>query len=143
MFEDAADVMYKLYVEQNTWATIVAYESKKIAQTGIINYSIGREYFQYEMLKTWLDQIKEARALIAKYKTSDPELYNMLNEHIDIEWVCPAYYMIAFHAPSLPDAEYNEMVTYFKTNISGLRDFRLSEKSTTTIGTWAVSLSLR
>lgn len=143
MFEDAADVMYKLYVEQNTWATIIAYESKKIVQTGIINYSFGREYFKYEMLKSWLDQIKEARALIAKYETSDPELYNMLTEHIDVEWVCPAYYIISFHAPSIPDAEYNEMVTYFKTKISGLRDFRLSEKSTTTVGTWAAGLSLR
>ncbi len=143
MFKDASDVMYNLYVEQNTWATIVAYESKKIVQTGIINYSVGREYFKYEMLKSWLEQIDEARALIAKYETSDPTLYWTLKEHIDVEWVCPAYYMIAYHAQSLTDADYNEMVTYLKTDIASLRDFRLSEKSTTTVGTWSAGLTLR
>ena len=143
MFKDASDVMYNLYVEQNTWATIVAYETKKIVQTGIINYSIGREYFKYEMLRAWLDKIDEARALIAKYESSDPALYKMLKEHIDVEWVCPAYYIIEYHSPSIPNAEYNEIVTYFKTDISALRDFRLSEKSTTTIGTWSATLTLR
>lgn len=143
MFKDAAEVMYNLYVEQNTWATIIAYESKKIAQPGIINYSFSREYMKYEMLRSWLNQIEQARALIAKYKTSDPALYAMLKEHIDIEWVCPAYYVVSLHENSLPDAEYNEIVNYFKTEISGLRDFRLSEKSTTTINMWAATLSLR
>ena len=143
MFKEAADVMYELYVQQNNWATIIAYETKKIAQTGIISYSVSRDYFDYEMLNGWLDKIDEARALVAKYQMSDPTLYQQLKEHIDIEWVCPAYYMIYYNAHSLSDAAYNEIVSYFKTNISGMRDFRLSEKSTTTIGTWSAELSLR
>ena len=143
MFKDAADVMYQLYVQENNWAIIVANETKKIVQTGIINYSITREYFKYEMLKGWLDKIEEARALVAKYETSDPALYAIIKEHIDIEWICPAYYMISYNAQSLSDATYNQIVSYFKTDISGLRDFQLSEKSTTTIGTWSAGLSLR
>jgi CRISPR/Cas system CSM-associated protein Csm2 small subunit len=68
MFKEAADVMFDLYLQQNNWALIIAHETKKIAQTGIINYSIGREYWKYEMLKGWLDKIDEARALVEKYK---------------------------------------------------------------------------
>ena len=143
MFKDAADVMYQLYVQENNWAIIVANETKKIVQTGIINYSITREYFKYEMLKDWLDKIEEARALVAKYETSDPALYAIIKEHIDIEWICPAYYMISYNAQSLSNETYNQIVSYFKTDISGLRDFQLSEKSTTTIGTWSAGLSLR
>ena len=143
MFKDAADVMYQLYVQENNWAIIVANETKKIVQTGIINYSITREYFKYEMLKGWLDKIEEARALVAKYEVSDPALYAIIKEHIDIEWICPAYYMISYNAQSLSNETYNQIVSYFKTDISGLRDFRLSEKSTTTIGTWSAGLSLR
>ena len=143
MFKDAAGVMYQLYVQENNWSIIIANETKKIVQTGIINYSITREYFKYEMLKGWLDKIEEARVLVKKYETSDPALYAIIKEHIDIEWICPAYYMISYNAQSLSNETYNQIVSYFKTDISGLRDFRLSEKSTTTIGTWSAGLSLR
>jgi hypothetical protein len=143
MFKEAADVMFDLYLQQNNWALIIAHETKKIAQTGIINYSVGREYWQYEMLKGWLDKIDEARALVAKYKTSDPALYKVLKEHIDIEWVCPAYYAMFYNADSFTNEKYNEMVTYFKVDIAGLKDFRMSERSASTIGTWSATLSLR
>ena len=143
MFKEAADVMFDLYVQENIAALVIANETKKIAQTGIINYSIAREYWRYEMLNGWLDKIDAARVLIEKYKTSDPDTYAMLKEHIDIEWVCPAYYMLTCNADSLSDARYNDLVNYFKTNISALRDFRISEKSTTTVGTWSAGLSLR
>lgn len=143
MFKEAADVMFDLYLQQNNWALIIAHETKKIAQTGIINYSIGREYWQYEMLKGWLDKIDEARALVEKYKTSDPALYKVLKEHIDIEWVCPAYYAMFYNADSFTNEKYNEMVTYFKVDIASLKDFRMSERSASTIGTWSATLSLR
>ena len=51
--------------------------------------------------------------------------------------------MISYNAQSLSNETYNQIVSYFKTDISGLLDFRLSEKSTTTIGTWSAGLSLR
>ncbi len=143
MFKEAADVMYDLYVQENTWAVIVAHETGEILKTGIINYSIGRDYWQYEMLKSWLDRIDEARALIAKYETRDPALYKTLKEHIDIEWVCPAYYMLTCRDDSLSNATYNEMVTYFKTDISQLKDFQFSERQFMTIADWASDLSLR
>jgi hypothetical protein len=143
MFKEAADVMFDLYLQQNNWALIIAHETKKIAQTGIINYSIGREYWKYEMLKGWLDKIDEARALVEKYKTSDPALYKVLKEHIDIEWVCPAYYAMFYNADSFTNEKYNEMVTYFKVDIASLKDFRMSERSASTIGTWSATLSLR
>ena len=143
MFKEAADVMYNLYIQENDWAIIVAHESKKIAQTGIINYSVGREFWKYEMLKGWLDMIDEARSLVAKYETSDPALYKQLKEHIDIEWVCPAYYALAYNADSFEKDEYNEMVTYFKKDIAALKDFQFSERSATTIGTWTATLSFR
>lgn len=143
MFKDAADVMFKLYTEQNTWALIIAYETRKITQTGIINYSVGREYWKYEMLKGWLDMIDEARALTEKYKEVDSNLYYLLKENIDVEWVCPAYYMLAYNAESLSDATYNQMVRYFQTDIAALKDFQFSEKSMTTIGTWSAALTLR
>ena len=143
MFKEAADVMYDLYVQENTWALIVANEMGKIAKTGIINYSIGMEYWKYEMLKGWLDKIDEARSLIAKYETRDPVLYKALKEHIDIEWVCPAYYMLTCAADSLSNETYNEMVTYFKTDISQLKDFQFAERSFMTISDWASDLSLR
>lgn len=143
MFRDAADVMFDLYVQENTWALIIAYETGHITETGIINYSISRDYWDYEMLKSWLEKTDKAMSLIAKYQTKNPDLYKVLKEHIDIEWVCPAYYMMAYNADSLSSETYNEMVRRFQTDISSLKDFRFSERSTATIGAWAAKLSLR
>lgn len=143
MFKEAADVMYQLYIQENNLALIIAHETRKIAATGIINYSISKDYWKFEMLRGWLDKIEQARALVLKYETSDPETYTMLKEHIDTEWVCPAYYMLEYNGGSLSDKEYNEMVMYFKTDIAALKDFQFSEKSMTTIGAWAAGLSLR
>ncbi len=143
MFKEAADVMYDLYVQENTWALIVAQQMGQLSKTGIINYSISMESWKYEMLKSWLNKIDEARALVAKYETRDPALYKVLKEHIDIEWVCPAYYMLTCTADSLSDETYNEMVTYFKTDISELKDFQFAERSFLTISDWASDLSLR
>ena len=140
MFKDAADVMYQLYIQENNWALIIANQMNK---SGIINYSISKEYWKYEMLKGWLEKIDEARALVAKYENSDPALYKVLKEHIDIEWVCPAYYMLEHNGGSLTDKKYNEMVQYFQMEIATLRDFRFSERSTQTISTWTAGLSLR
>ena len=143
MFKEAADVMYELYVQENTWALLVAEQTGKIAQTGIINYPIDRAYWQYEMLRGWLDKIDEARALIKKYETRDPATYKILKEHIDIEWVCPAYYMIEYNSDNLKDETYNEMVIYFKTDITELKNFQFAERTFTTIADWAADLSLR
>ena len=95
------------------------------------------------MLKSWLEKTDKAMSLIAKYQTKNPDLYKVLKEHIDIEWVCPAYYMMAYNADSLSSETYNEMVRRFQTDISSLKDFRFSERSTATIGAWAAKLSLR
>lgn len=143
MFKEAADVMYDLYVQENLHAVVVANETGKISKTGIINYSIGREYWPYETLKSWLDKIDEARALIAKYQKTEPELYKVLKEHIDIEWVCPAYYMLSCNDDSLSDETYNTMVNYFLSDISLLKDFQLAERSYMTITEWASGLTLR
>ncbi len=143
MFKEAADVMYSLYIEENNLALIIAHETKKISQTGIINYAIPRDYWKYEMLKGWLDKIEQARSLVAKYAVSDPALYKTLKEHIDIEWVCPAYYALKYAADSFEDAPYNQMVTYFKTEIAQIKDFRFAERSQDTISSWMAGLSLR
>lgn len=143
MFKDASDVMYDLFLKENNWAMIIAYDTKRITQSGIINYAISLDYWEYEMLNGWLKQIDEARALIEKYKTSNPDLYKMIKEHIDIEWVCPAYYTLTYNSEKLSDDVYNEMVTYFKTDIAALKDFQFSEKSMTTISTWLADLELR
>ncbi len=143
MFKDAADVMYDLFVLENNYAMVIAYDTNRITQTGIINYAISRDYWKYEMLNGWLKQIESARALIERYKTSNPNLYKMLKEHIDIEWVCPAYYALTYASEELSDDVYNEMVMYFKTDIAALKDFQFSEKSMSTISTWLPDLELR
>ena len=82
MFKEASDVMFDLYKQENTYALVIATETKKIARTGIINYANSREYWKYEMLKGWIEKIDEARELISKYQTKNPELYKVLKEHL-------------------------------------------------------------
>jgi hypothetical protein len=51
--------------------------------------------------------------------------------------------MLEFNSGSLSDREYNEMVMYFKKDISALKDFQFSEKTPMTIGMWTADLTQR
>ncbi len=140
-FMDAKDEMYELYVKENNYGIILADKAGKLQNTGIINFSISSQAsWPYQMLLDWISIIDRARLKIEKYKDADPETYKMLKEHIDLEWVSPAYFLLSLYGVNfLGNETYTQMANYFKENILPLKYFIVSERSGP-LNDWILSL---
>ena len=86
-------------------------------RTQYVNSVAYASNFPYNTLKSWLDMCEEALALIEDYKTTDPELYQSLKEHIDIEWVFPAYATLQLQSGSLLEDELGALKSRFKETV--------------------------
>ncbi len=144
MYKEGADDMFSLFVDENLYSIVLFDQMNKVDNTGIINANVGNSnYWPYQMLVTWLEKIEKARGKVEKYKELNPELYNVIKENIDTEWIFPAYYTLNYHDSNLTSEKYNDMALYFKTEITKLKDIRISERATTSLATWIKNLELK
>ena len=141
MFRDGAEDMKKLYNEENLRSLMIMDKIGNLASSGIINTSVSnQDNFPIQTLYELLGYIDDARSKIAPYEIADPELYKTLKEHIDLEWVSPAYYLLNLYGKSyLPSDLYYEMANYFNDEILPLKPFTVSERAGT-LSTWILSL---
>jgi len=131
MYENAAEEMKELYYQENMYAMIM-YESLGVLDsTGIINKPVQTtKCYPFQTLKAWLNIIEKARKKIEPYRDVDYDKFKMIKEHIDLEWVSPAYFMLAIYGKDyLSLDEYNSMLNYFVDEILPLKQFLISERS--------------
>lgn len=85
MFKEAAPIMKQLFTSMRLHNTQL---KTKIEYSNSIE---NASYFPYNTLKEWMDMCDKALEKVSVYETRDPELYAMLKNHIEAEWVYPAY----------------------------------------------------
>ena len=77
---------------------------------------------------------------IAYYEELDIKTYRMIKEHIDLEWVSPAYYMLSLYGKYYMDTDtYTKMARYFYYEILPLKFFLVSERSDS-LSNWILTL---
>ncbi|MCQ2741994.1 MAG: DUF4838 domain-containing protein [Bacilli bacterium] len=140
MFLDAANDMKKLYEAENLYSLVLLERAGKF-RGGIINVAVGnQEFWPQQMLMKWLSFIDDARAKVAVYEEVDPALFKTIKEHIDLEWVSPAYFLLSLYGKDYLSAEmYYEMANYFYYEILPLKFFLVSERSAP-LSTWILTL---
>ena len=111
MFKEAAPVMKTMF------ESVRLHNRQFKERTQYVNSVAYASNFPYNTLKSWLDMCEEALALIEDYKTTDPELYQSLKEHIDIEWVFPAYATLQLQSGSLLEDELGALKSRFKETV--------------------------
>ena len=121
MFREAAPVMKEMldsmrmhnrqFKERTQYVNSVAYASN----------------FPYNTLKKWLDMCDQALAMIEDYKQTDPALYNSLKEHIEIEWVFPAYATLQLRSDYLLEDDLGAFKLRFKETVLRLGITRTKE----------------
>ena len=72
------------------------------------------------MLKQWMRYIDEAYESIAKYQTSDAELYQVLYDHITIESISVRYMILELYSGRLDSATLTEMKATFNDDCKRL-----------------------
>ena len=75
------------------------------------------KYWPKQLLNHWLNYVDEAYTLIAPLENTDPELYEVLHDHINIESLFPRYALIEFYSGTYPLAEEQAMKISFRDDI--------------------------
>lgn len=85
MYKEAAPIMKEMF-------TSMRLHNRQLKEK--IEYSNSIEnasYFPYNTLKNWTNMCDKALEAVDSYRTRDPETYARLKDHIETEWVYPAY----------------------------------------------------
>ena len=99
-FLDAADDMLKYF---NSYLNFSKLQMNGLCPgIGAFTYNIGKkEYWPKSVIDTWQGYVEDALEKIEKYKTIDPQTYEMLYKHITMERVFLDYVSILFYKQQL------------------------------------------
>ena len=108
MYLDASDTMKEIYNRMRVHRQVLqdqhGIRNKGLASTQICNAL----YWPLGVLKNWYGLFEQALSEVEKYKTVDPDLYDWVYEHIELEMLTPAFIMLHLHLKSLSPAEVQE-----------------------------------
>ena len=128
-FADASDVMYEYFVALRSRLAVIQQTDASI--TGRLNVvPDSKKHWQRQTLLGYLDYIDRAYAAIAKYETSDPDLYETLYKRILGESIFPRYALIDLYSSSYSDAELVAAKTSFINDNTLLKNTQESEHKT-------------
>lgn len=113
MYKDAAPIMKEILESMRL------HNAKYKKDTEYVSSVAMAKNFPYATLQGWLNDFDEALAAIDSYKDSDPATYNMLKDHIDIEWIFPAYATLQLRSTYLTAEKLSALKSRFKE--TGLR----------------------
>lgn len=134
-FQDAAAPMRKYYNKLIVYLDYLegAYPS---AFTGSIYDSFVNEstYWSFGLMNDYLTLCDEAYSAIEKYKTSNPEKYDLLKKHIDIETLFPRFVICENYGGMYSNSEIQAMRQAFCTDCKnlGLNKYAENDKSVMT-----------
>lgn len=110
-FRDAAPSMRRYFDEMRLWY-VHLYEDENVS--GQCGYTINEaQFWPQNLLLGWQECIDEAYAAIAKYETSDPELYAKLYDRISLEEISVRYLLIEHYSGLYGTMELDSMKEEF------------------------------
>lgn len=108
MFKEAAPVMKELLNSMRM-------HNRQIKEaTEYVNSVAYAQNYPYNTLKKWMDMCDQALAMVEGYRTQDPALYQSLKDHIETEWVFPAYATLQLRSSNLLSGELAALKERFK-----------------------------
>lgn len=137
-FADASEPMRKMFEEIQMWMRTMQYEYP-VEFSGDIYADISQQKFwPKRILDRWLGYVDEAYAAMEKYRDTDPELYERVNEHIRIESVFPKFALATLHAGKFSDSELLQLRMEVKVDCEELNIKKVQEhiEITTVFSEW-------
>lgn len=117
MYKDAAPAMKNIFYEIRGYNYQLISENGLLKKRSIYQQIMNKKYWNLNLLLGWQDEFDAAKELVKKYRESDPELYKTLIDHIEVEWVSPAYISAVVFGAELDTATYNSIVSRLKSDV--------------------------
>lgn len=111
MYLDAADTMYKIYMQQRVYKNwLVDYFDLRAGAGG---QTMGQaKYWPMNVLNTWIDQFYGALDEIKKYETINNGLYLQARTHIEMEMFSNIYLCLALYKDDILREDYAKYKEY-------------------------------
>lgn len=119
-FREAAGPMREYYELMVAYMEQLQEKYPNIFHTGRRQNTDQPQYWDFETMLGWLELCDEAKMAIAKYKVSDPELYNTLLKHITIETIFPRWMICQYYGGYYNPLELQEMREKFANDCTVL-----------------------
>lgn len=120
MFRDASTQMKQLFYAMRIYNDnmLQKYNFYKIRS----NYNMvnSREYWNLSTLQGWVQQCDQAKASVAKYQQSNPELYEQICKHIEAEAFSPMYIIVTLYNSQLSVSYKKQLIDRLYYDISWL-----------------------
>ena len=143
-FREAAAPMREYYELMVAYMEQLQEKYPNIFHTGRRQDTDQPQYWDYETLVRWLDLCEDAKLAIAKYKTSDPELYKTLLKHIIIETIFPRWMICQYYDGYYEAGELQAMRELFANDctVLGIANYaeNKTEKMTVYYANWGVTV---
>lgn len=117
MYKDAAPAMKNIFYEVRGYNYKLISENGLLKKRSIYQQIMSKKYWNLNLVTGWQQEFDAAKELVKKYSESDPELYQMLIDHIEVEWVSPAYISAVVYGAELDSATYNSIVARLKADV--------------------------
>jgi len=142
MYKEAAPVMKKVYMQMRADMQDMLARYEKFGAGNRPDFG-SREYWPLAKLEGWLNEMDEAKKLVERYKTLNPELYEDICQHIEAECIAPLYLVIDCNLPYLSTVKANEYINRIRYDIEwmGLQNMTITESASATLVSWLNGLS--
>ncbi len=80
---------------------------------------------------------------VEKYRKGNPDLYESIKNHIELEWITPAYMMLALYSGDISSARKSDLAARLLETTDKLGIIRTAESGTTTIGDFVADIMSR
>jgi len=121
MYKEAAPVMREVFDSMRM------HNRQFKERTQYVNTVEYASNYPYNTLKKWMDMCDEALERIEDYRTSDPALYESLKDHIETEWVFPAYATLQIRYDHMLEEDLTALKHRFKEVVLRLEISRTKE----------------
>ena len=144
-FREAADPMREYYELLVAYMEQLQEEYPNIFHTGRRQNTDQPQYWDFETLLGWLDLCEDAKLAVAKYKTSDPDLYKTLIKHITIETIFPRWMICQYYGGYYNPVELQAMREKFANDCTLLGIANYAEgndqKMSSYFASWGVTIN--
>ncbi len=108
MYLDASDTMKEIYTRMRVHRQVIQDEHSIRDKSLSGSASYNEKYWPLGVLYDWYGLFKQAMSEVEKYKTLDPDLYDWVHEHIELEMLTPAFISLHAHSKKLTPSETQE-----------------------------------
>ncbi len=127
MFGEAKDIMRELFEQELLYMTNL-YDEHNARQAHGWGILFSNVDWSLSEVESWISLIKQAQEKNAKiYKNSNPEKYEMITHHINLEFYFPAIVLVMKETKETAGQLYIDVVKYLQENEEIFQKFRVGD----------------